>query len=141
MHLIAELEASTICGFPPRAPANPIHYTRTARQIASDLLGRAGLFIENLYHALRGRMVIYSTSESAHKLAVSRIYIKPGFEVPDGASDWYEDEAKTKPIQFQVIFENGRAEVPDSVGKWLLAQGMAKKSRLILPAVSRLIHA
>ena len=39
-----------------------------------------------------------------------------------------------KPKMYQVIFEHGRAEVPDNLGRWLVDNGMAVRSRIIKPA-------
>lgn len=39
-----------------------------------------------------------------------------------------------KPIMFQVIFEYGKAEVSDALGRWMVDNGMAIRSRIILPA-------
>jgi hypothetical protein len=78
-------------------------------------------------------MIIYSTAPNAHLHAAQKIYVKPGQNPESDPVDWYEDEAKKKAIQFQVIFVHGKADVIDTLGKYLVAQGVAKKSRLALP--------
>ena len=142
MHLIAELEAAAACGFSPRFVANPLPSKRTARRVATDFWARAGVFIRNVYFALRGRMIVYATGQAAQTIAAQRIYVRPGVtETGEGPAEWYEDEAKTQARQFQVVFQFGKADVPDSLGKWLVARGMAKRSRLIVPAGAHLLSA
>lgn len=51
-----------------------------------------------------------------------------GQEVP---SDWVDD--KNVPLEFNVEFVYGAAEVSDSIGKYLIKHQMAKRSKLILP--------
>ena len=46
-------------------------------------------------------------------------------------SDWVDD--KNAPLEFNVEFVFGKADVPDSIGKYLVKHQLAKKSRLILP--------
>lgn len=45
--------------------------------------------------------------------------------------DWFD--ATGKPVEFQIEFVGGAAEVPDTIGKYLVSTGQAQKSRLILP--------
>lgn len=35
---------------------------------------------------------------------------------------------------YVVVFDYGRAEVPDNLGRWMVDHGLAKSSRIILPA-------
>jgi hypothetical protein len=76
----------------------------------------------------RGKMQVYAVGKQR------RLYVKPGQNPESDPADWYADEAKKEPIQFQVVFDaSGRAEVSDTVGRYLCAHGLAKKSRLIIP--------
>ena len=78
-------------------------------------------------------MKVYATGEKA---AVQKSYIisicpakhLEGQEVP---SDWVDD--KNVPLEFNVEFVYGAAEVSDSIGKYLIKHQMAKRSKLILP--------
>lgn len=46
---------------------------------------------------------------------------------------WDMSGDKKKPMEFQVKFLFGQAEVDDTLGKYLVATGQAQKSRLVLP--------
>lgn len=50
----------------------------------------------------------------------------------EASSDWITE--KGEPITFEVCFKNGAAMVPDSLGRYLIRTGLAKRTRLILPA-------
>lgn len=61
------------------------------------------------------------------------VYIAPaadlrGQEVPTA---WVDHD--NKPIQIEVLFQHGTAEVDDEVGKYLIKSGQAQKSRLVMP--------
>jgi hypothetical protein len=49
-------------------------------------------------------------------------------EVP---TDWVDE--KNTPLAFQVEFRNGKAEVDDSIGKYLLQHCNCRKTKLIIP--------
>ena len=49
-------------------------------------------------------------------------------EVP---TEWVDD--KNEPLTFQVEFVRGKAEVDENIGRYLIDQGLAKKTKLILP--------
>jgi hypothetical protein len=52
-------------------------------------------------------------------------------EVP---AHWVHQEGdKIVPVQFMIEFIYGEAEVEDSVARYLIEQGLAKKSNLLLP--------
>ena len=57
------------------------------------------------------------------------VLIQPGIQFP-GCSDFFE---KGKPRLFDVTFKYGRAEVPDNLGRYLIDQGLAQETQLILP--------
>lgn len=65
--------------------------------------------------------------------AVQYLIVSPaahlrGQEVP---AHWVDD--KNNPIQFEILFQQGKAEVDDEMGNYLVKTGQAQKSRLILP--------
>ena len=139
MHLIRELElaAASLSAAPGPAVSLPSYGwaipsfdfdVPDVRDALKRLLVVVLVYLEDSYDALRGKMQIYATSNA------KRFYVKPGQNPESDPSDWYADEAKKEPIQFQVVFDaSGRAEVSDTVGRYLCAQGLAKKSRLIIP--------
>ena len=69
-----------------------------------------------------------------HKNANHTMHISPAAdprikgEVP---TEWVDD--KNAPLTFQVEFVRGKAEVDDNIGNYLIEQGLAKKSKIILP--------
>ncbi len=46
-------------------------------------------------------------------------------------AEWVDD--KNNPLTFQVEFRRGKAEVDDKIGKYLIDNGLARKTKLILP--------
>ncbi len=57
------------------------------------------------------------------------------YVTPSRNSDSVEFKDVTgRPVMFQVVFEHGRAEVPENLGRWMVDNGMAIRSRIILPA-------
>lgn len=78
-------------------------------------------------------MIVYVTGEKARQQASYILSICParhleGQEVP---TDWVND--KNEPIEFNVEFVFGKAEVPDNIGRYLVQHEMATFSRLIRP--------
>jgi hypothetical protein len=64
------------------------------------------------------------------------VFVSPGAHYPNN-SDWMsvgEADGKTirKPIQFTVQFKAGVAEVPDSLGEYMIAQKLARGSPIVL---------
>jgi hypothetical protein len=65
------------------------------------------------------------------------MFVTPGTHYPEN-SDWVMvtqgDDGKTvrRPIQFSVPFRNGVAEVPESLGKYMIDRQMAKRSPVII---------
>ena len=47
------------------------------------------------------------------------------------STEWVDEHGKPK--MFNITFELGVADVPDSVGQFMIDQGIAKRSFLILP--------
>lgn len=72
-------------------------------------------------------MIVYLVTESA--VPVHRMFLCPG---ADSDSVEFRDESG-KPRQYEVVFSNGRAEVPDNLGRWMIDHGHAKSSSLIIP--------
>lgn len=65
-----------------------------------------------------------------------RLYVQPGVNHPE-ISDFMEYPDKNgvaKPKLFEVIFENYKADVPDSLGKYLISNKFASKSQIVTPA-------
>jgi len=64
------------------------------------------------------------------------VYVAPAADprFNDGqiASDWISESGD--PITFEVCFVDGAAKVPDSLGRYLIKTGQAKRTRLWLPA-------
>lgn len=56
------------------------------------------------------------------------IFVQPGQH--HAVSEWMEDG---KPKMFTVVFHRGRAEVPSNLGEYMIEQGQAQRSPLILP--------
>lgn len=61
-----------------------------------------------------------------------RMYVAPGADDPSN-SEWIEPDGAVR--QIKVDFVAGAAEVPDSLGRWMLAQKMVQRhpSTLIIP--------
>jgi len=63
------------------------------------------------------------------------MYVAPAADprFTDGAiaSDWLHDDGS--PITFEVCFRDGQAVVSDSVGRYLVATGQAKRTNLWTP--------
>lgn len=64
------------------------------------------------------------------------LIIAPAGHLPhefESDSWWDRSGERPKPLQFEVQFIHGEAEVTDEIGRYLVATGQAMKSRLILP--------
>jgi hypothetical protein len=94
---------------------------------------RAASLLMAAWTILRGRMKIYATGTVAYKSPRTALYVTPGNNPESDPEEWFEDETRQKRKQFKVEFVFGEAEVPDTLGKWLLAQGAAKRTRLFVP--------
>jgi hypothetical protein len=76
----------------------------------------------------RHRMIVYKTSPR-ESIGTHVVYVEPGRE--HDVSEWKNQEGK--PIQIKVEFKHGKADVPNNLGEYLLANKLAERSRLILP--------
>jgi hypothetical protein len=79
------------------------------------------------------QLIVYNNGEKPAKQKSFIMSICPaahleGQEVP---SEWVDD--KNKPIEFNVEFIYGKANVSDPIGKYLIKYQMAAKTRLIIP--------
>lgn len=79
-------------------------------------------------------MIVYTTGEKTAKQKSFFMHICPGrhLEGQELPSEWVDE--KNEPVEFAVEFVYGKANVPDSVGKYLIKHQMAAKTRLIMPA-------
>ncbi len=62
------------------------------------------------------------------------LFVAPGAEI--ATAEWRTPEGK--PVTFPVVFEDGRASVPEPLGRYLVARGIAHAARraiLLLPAI------
>lgn len=62
------------------------------------------------------------------------MYVCPAGHHPNRADlpvEWVDND--NKPVTFQVEFTYGTAEVDDALGKYMLAERMVERSRLIVP--------
>lgn len=74
--------------------------------------------------------VYYQGARRNHTLYVAPA-ADPRFTGGDIASDWLNESGE--PITFEVCFQNGAATVPDSLGRYLVKTGQAKRTNLIIP--------
>ena len=79
-------------------------------------------------------MIVYTTGEKSSKQKSFIMSVCPaehlkGQELP---SEWVDE--KNEPINFNIEFEYGKANVSDSLGKYLIKHQMAARTRLIMPA-------
>lgn len=82
-------------------------------------------------------MIIYlHGSTDKPPVAEHTVIVAPAGHLPKefpGEAWWDDTGEKRKPMQYNVVFAYGEAEVPDDLGKYMVATGLAKKSRLVLP--------
>lgn len=60
-----------------------------------------------------------------------RLYVQPAINNPDAPSEWKENDGKAK--QMEVLFENGVADVPENLGKYLIDKQLASKTKIHIP--------
>lgn len=80
-------------------------------------------------------MRVFCAGERAAVAPVFVMFVAPAgdteFTKGDIPASWV-DENKV-PVQFTVEFKFGRAEVPDDIGKYMVARKLAKRTQLLLP--------
>lgn len=83
-------------------------------------------------------MKVYLIAEKARRQPVFIMSIAPAADMPNQEvpADWVTDD--NKPVQFNLNFEFGEAEVDDAIAKYLLERGMVKRTRLLLPRLEPL---
>jgi hypothetical protein len=79
-------------------------------------------------------MKVYLHSESAERSAKYHLFACPAGDnefvrLDDCPREWFMPDGETR-RNIPVAFEFGACEVPDSLGKYLIARGVAHKSRL-----------
>lgn len=77
-------------------------------------------------------MKVYATGVKPSRQPTFIMSIAPAATTRgDVPSNWVDD--KNNPVQFNVEFKFGEAEVEDSLGKYLVENGLVRRSRLVLP--------
>lgn len=78
-------------------------------------------------------MKIYAKGDGARTAKTFLQHVAPGADAlgQDGPADWWD--ADRNPVTFPVTFRSGVAEVPDALGRFMIAKGYAKRTPLILP--------
>ncbi len=68
-------------------------------------------------------------------MAEHTLFVCPAGHLGDEAPDsmWEGKGDKRKPRDYVVKFYHGEAETSDEIGRYLVAHGMAYKTRLVLP--------
>jgi hypothetical protein len=78
-------------------------------------------------------MIVWEPVARTRAGGLHTIYVAPAKEDPSATvSDWVDRDGN--PITFPVIFRGGKAEVSDSLGRFLIDKKLAKKSRPLLAA-------
>ena len=78
-------------------------------------------------------MKIYNTGSKAAAMPAFFMSVSParhleGQEIP---SEWMTD--KKEPIDFQIEFKFGKAEVDKNLGEYMIKYGYASRTKLIIP--------
>ena len=82
-------------------------------------------------------MIVYAHGSPGKPPVAEHTYIccpgdhLSGEECPD--SFWEGKGEKRTPKTFHVLFRYGKAEVEDALGRYMLATGLAQKTRLVIP--------
>lgn len=81
-------------------------------------------------------MRIYAIGDNASRAAETIQAVAPGAypgAKSDGPADWFDGEGR--PVTIKVHYKDGAADVPDELGRLMLAQKLAKRTRLLLPGL------
>ena len=65
---------------------------------------------------------------------IQTLHVCPAAHIGEKAAcptEWFGEDGE--PLQITVKFEHGQAEVPDPLGKYLIAHKMARRTALIIP--------
>lgn len=78
-------------------------------------------------------MKVYALGQKARISPSFLMVIAPAGDVQNQEvpSHWVDEN--NKPVQFNINFEFGAAEVDDTIGRYLIEKGLAKRTSLILP--------
>jgi hypothetical protein len=79
-------------------------------------------------------LIVYTTGEKAVRQKSFMVCICPARHLEgkgEMPADWVSD--KNEPIEFNVEFVYGKAEVSDSIGKYMIKHQLAARSKLIIP--------
>ena len=80
-------------------------------------------------------MIVYNTGSKAAAMPSFFMSVSPARHLEGrelASSDWVND--KNEPLDFQVEFKFGRAEVDKNLGEYMIKYGLASKSKLHIPA-------
>jgi hypothetical protein len=75
-------------------------------------------------------MFVYLPGHKSHSIFVTPAADERGQPL-DGVSQFKTPNGE--PIQYNVRFVDGRAEVDATLGRWLVERGHARRTRLVLP--------
>ncbi len=75
-------------------------------------------------------MFVYLPGRASHSIFVTPAADERGQPL-DGVSQFKSEDGV--PLQFNIRFKDGRAEVDATLGQWLIKHGYARRTRLILP--------
>lgn len=84
-------------------------------------------------------MKVYCLGDKPRRQASYTMSIAPAADMTKNEevpSLWVDGE--NKPVQFNVEFIYGEAEVEDSIGRYLCERGLAKKTKIFLPRLEAL---
>lgn len=78
-------------------------------------------------------LIVYLRGEAAQRKASTSLFICPAADgrISDAPSEWLTEDRK--PLQMEVEFNYGRAEVASNLGEYLVRLGLAGWSPLIIP--------
>lgn len=80
-------------------------------------------------------MKVYATAERARH-GTSHLHVAPAAHLPKGdlPAAWTDEAGE--PVQFTVVFREGEAVVTAELGRYLIDQGFAKRTKLWLPGLA-----
>ncbi|MBM7045435.1 hypothetical protein [Rhizobium lusitanum] len=86
-------------------------------------------------------MRVYLTGSQHRAQPIHRMFVSPATDIQNEEvpRDWVNDQ--NEPVQIAVDFAYGVAEVPPSLGKYMISRGLVAKTKLILPHSAALLEA